>query len=319
MRICRPPILPAKRRVNLGGFGVMCDRLKIAALANMSLEEFPAVTRIIVSYNSATVLPACLDALYGVATIVVDNQSTDQSREICRARDDVQLIEAPGNLGYGAGNNLGLANCETPYVLIINPDGLLDAENLEVLLTAAATYPEAALIAPCIFNADGSTERSSDRALHRRVGYARKRNDPQPEGPMCSEFLSGAVLLARTDILKSLGGFDEQFFLFYEDDDLSWRVIEAGYSNVLVPAARAIHNSGTSSTPSLRTAYRRHYHMGRSLKLYRLKHLGPATTLRLAVSEAPKLLLKALFRSLSGGWVKASRDWGRLAGLLSAQ
>ncbi|MBC8241645.1 MAG: glycosyltransferase family 2 protein [Alphaproteobacteria bacterium] len=288
-------------------------------MPNMSLEEFPAVTRIIVSYNSATVLPACLDALSGVPTIVVDNQSSDQSPAICRARDDVHLIEAPGNLGYGAGNNLGLANCETPYVLIINPDAVLDAENLEILLTAAATYPEAALIAPCIINADGSTERTDDRALHRRVGYGRKRIDPRPEGPMCSEFLSGAVLLARTDILRSLGGFDERFFLFYEDDDLSWRVIEAGYSNVLVPAACAIHTSGTSSTPSLRTAYRRDYHMGRSLKLYRLKHLGPSRTLGLAASEAPILLLKAILRSLSGGWVKASRDWGRLAGLLSAQ
>jgi len=53
----------------------------------MPLEEYPAVTRVTVSYNSATVLPACLDALSGVATVVVDNQSTDQSREICRARD----------------------------------------------------------------------------------------------------------------------------------------------------------------------------------------------------------------------------------------
>jgi GT2 family glycosyltransferase len=66
---------------------VRFESLKLAVLPNMPLEEYPAVTRVTVSYNSATVLPACLDALSGVATVVVDNQSTDQSREICRARD----------------------------------------------------------------------------------------------------------------------------------------------------------------------------------------------------------------------------------------
>lgn len=283
------------------------------------MQDFSNVTRVIVSYNSAAVLPACLDAVAGAPTIVVDNQSTDDSREFCRGREDVRLIEAPGNLGYGAGNNLGLANCETPYILIINPDAVLDAANLRVLLDAAETYPEAALIAPRIVNADGTVERSDDRALHRRAGYNRKRLDPLPEGPVCTEFLSGAVFLGRTEVLKKLGGFDERFFLFYEDDDLCWRIVEAGYCNILTPHAGAVHQSGTSSPPTPRTAFRRDFHMGRSLTLYRQKHLGKAKTWALSAAEAPKLLAKALLRSLSGGWIKASRDWGRLFGIVSGQ
>ncbi len=276
--------------------------------------EFSSLTRIIVSYNSAAVLPACLDAIPGLATIVVDNSSADSTREYCRRRADVELVESPVNLGFGAGMNLAMSRCTTPYALLINPDAVLDADNLSRLIDAAATFPEAGLIGPVIENEDGTVECSHDRALHRRAGMVRKRSDPTPEGPTSVEFISGALFLVRLDLFRQLGGFDERFFLFYEDDDLSWRACAAGHPNLLVPEARALHLGGQSGTPSARGAFRREFHMGRSLSLYRRKHLGWGNAGWALATEGPRYFIKAVLRSLIFDGVKASRDWGRLAG-----
>jgi len=283
----------------------------------MTSDKLSSVTRIIVAYNSAAVLPDCLDAIPGLASIVVDNDSHDTTRTFCRSRDEVRLIESPVNLGFGAGMNLGLKQCTTTYALLINPDAVLDAENLAILIETAEQYPEAGLIGPRIINADGSIEPSHDRAYHRRKGLARQRTDPPPEGTTCVEFLSGAVFLARTDMLRSIDGFDERFFLFYEDDDISWRTCAAGHPNLLVPLARAVHLGGQSTPPSARNTFRREFHMGRSLSIYLRKHESWGAAFRQLTTEGGKLFAKALLRSLIFDTVKASRDWGRLAGMIN--
>jgi len=283
----------------------------------MTVKNFSSLTRIIVTYNSAAVLPACLDAIPGLATIVVDNDSKDGTREYCRRRDEVELIESAVNLGFGAGMNLALSRCTTPYALLINPDAVLDAENLSRLIEAAEAYPEAGLIGPLIENEDGTVERSHDRALQRRAGMTRNRSDPTPSGPTSVEFLSGALFLVRTELFRQLGGFDEAFFLFYEDDDLSWRAFAGGHPNLLVPAARARHLGGQSSAPSARGAFRREFHMGRSASLYRRKHLGWRCALWSLGAEGPGFFIKAILRTLIFDGVKASRDWGRLVGAIN--
>jgi len=276
-----------------------------------------SVTRLIVSYNSGQVIADCLDAIPGQPTVVVDNDSKDNTVEICRQRDNIKLIETGENPGFGAGVNRGFENIDTEWSLVINPDAVLDSQNLERLLDCARRFPDAGMIAPAIVDPDGVLDYSHDKALHRRKGMSRKRLDPLPEGPVCAEFLSGAAFMVRTDVAKQIGGFDETFFLFYEDDDFCWRVAKAGYSLILEPGAQAIHLGGTSTIPSARIAYRRDYHMGRSLTLYRQKHLGPTAAFLMTFSDAPRLLSKALLRSLTGSWPKAARDWGRLNGTIS--
>jgi N-acetylglucosaminyl-diphospho-decaprenol L-rhamnosyltransferase len=283
----------------------------------MSEPDQTIVTRLIVTYNSSRVIADCLKSIPGMETVVVDNQSQDDSVEICHQHAGIRVIESGANLGFGGGANRGIQDIQTAWTLIINPDAILDADNLARLLECADRFPDAALIAPAIVNGEGLPERTHDRALHRRTGMSRKRTDPPPEGPVCAEFVSGAVMLVRTSVIREIEGFDEQFFLFYEDDDFCWRIAEAGYSLILDPTAQAVHLGGTSTLPSARIAFRRDYHMGRSLTLYRRKHLGWLSAATLTTREAPKLLLKAIMRSLTGGWSKAARDWGRLSGMTS--
>lgn len=279
--------------------------------------DLSSITRLIVSYNSGQVIADCLDAIPDQPTVVIDNDSKDNSAQICRQRSNTKVIETGTNAGFGAGVNRGFAEIDTAWTLVINPDAILDASNLQRLLDCAQKYPGAGMIAPAIVDNDGVPDHSHDKALHRRLGMTRKRLDPLPEGAVCAEFLSGAAFMVRTDVAKKIGGFDEAFFLFYEDDDFCWRIADAGYSLILEPGASAMHLGGTSTPPSARIAYRRDYHMGRSLTLYRQKHLGPTRAVLMALSDAPALCAKAILRSLTGNWSKAARDWGRLNGTLS--
>jgi N-acetylglucosaminyl-diphospho-decaprenol L-rhamnosyltransferase len=283
----------------------------------MSDHDLSPITRLIVSYNSSQVIADCLDAIPDQPTVVIDNDSTDNSAQICRQRPNTLVIETGTNAGFGAGVNRGFAEIDSEWTLVINPDAILDKANLQKLLDCAEIHPDAGMIAPAIVDNDGVLDYSHDKALHRRHGMTRRRLDPLPEGPVCAEFLSGAAFMVRTDVAKKIGGFDESFFLFYEDDDFCWRVADAGFSLILEPAATAMHLGGTSTPPSARIAYRRDYHMGRSLTLYRQKHLGPSRAVMMALADAPALCAKALLRSLTGNWSKAARDWGRLSGTLS--
>jgi N-acetylglucosaminyl-diphospho-decaprenol L-rhamnosyltransferase len=279
--------------------------------------DLSTVTRLIVTYNSGRVIADCLDAIPDQSTVVIDNDSSDNSVKICQAYADTRVVETGNNAGFGGGVNRGLELIDTTWALVINPDAIMDAKSLARLLACAEAFPEAGMIAPAIVDANGNLDRSHDKAVHRRQGMSRKRLDPAPEGPVCAEFLSGAAFMVRMDVAREVGGFDEAFFLFYEDDDFCWRIAKAGYSLILEPTAEAMHLGGTSTTPSARIAFRRDYHMGRSLTLYRQKHLGVYQAIRLALMDTPKLIAKALLRTLTGNLVKAARDWGRLSGTLS--
>jgi GT2 family glycosyltransferase len=283
----------------------------------MTKNLFPDVTRIIVAYNSIAMLPACLDAIPSLTTVVVDNASRDDTKNYCLSRDEVTLVSSDTNLGFGSGVNLGLEKCHTTYALIINPDAILNANNLAKLITAAKRHPKAGLIGPKILDEKGSIERSHDKALHRRRGLTRKRTDPHPEGDTSVEFISGAVFLIRTSLIKEVGGFDDRFFLFYEDDDLSWRVFQAGHPNLFVPASQARHFGGKSTPPNLRIHFRRAFHMGKSLSLYRRKYLGAATTFFSVLHDGGRLLAKAIFRTVLWHPAKAGRNWGMLIGMVT--
>lgn len=220
-----------------------------------------AVEAIVVTYDSARVLPACLTALAheGAAVIVVDNASTDGSPEVAESLG-AHAIRNARNEGYGRGNNIGLRAATSPFVLICNPDAVLEEGALGALLAAARAWPDAALFAPRIVEPDGRfffQFRSLLSPYLPNPSGARR----FPEGDCCAPFLSGAVLLARRDVLLSIGGFDANIFLFFEDDDLCRRVADAGHALVHVHGAVARHQRGGSSAPSPARVFTARWHL----------------------------------------------------------
>jgi N-acetylglucosaminyl-diphospho-decaprenol L-rhamnosyltransferase len=230
---------------------------------------------ILVAYDSAAVLPACLAALAreGVSAIVVDNASGDASAEIAE-RAGARVIRNARNEGYGRAMNIGMrASADTrpageteavaarrALCLLLNPDVALEPGCVAALLEAAERYPDAAILAPRLVEADGRLFFQPRSMLS---PYLRNESGApcSPQGDCCAPFLSGACLLIERDFIASLGGFDEAIFLFYEDDDLCRRVIDAGRSLVHVHGAVARHARGGSTSSSRGRIFRARWHM----------------------------------------------------------
>jgi GT2 family glycosyltransferase len=208
-----------------------------------------SIEALIVTHDSAAVLPTCLAALRasGVPAIVVDNASRDGSAELAETHG-ARVIRLARNEGYGRANNVAARAARADLVLVTNPDVVLDADAPALLAAAAARYPDAAMLAPRIIEPDGRVFFQPRSLLATFLTNPSGRLMlPQADG--CTPFLSGACVLVRRKLLLDLGGFDEHIFLFYEDDDLCRRVCDAGHSLVHVHGAVARHVRGGSSAP----------------------------------------------------------------------
>lgn len=240
------------------------------AMAEMDLAQ--QVTVVLVTYNSRHILPEALTPLRGgPQVIVVDNGSCDGTPQLARSLlPQANVIELGRNIGFGGANNTALEIAQTPFALLLNPDCVVSTEAITALLTAAGRYPDAAILAPRLYDAPDKFG-----LCYRPAFYAAQPSELiDPQGDVCSEFLTGAAMLLRMNVFRRIGFFDPWFFLYLEDDDLCMRARAAGYSLVLVHDACGEHRVKQSSAPSMRLDFRRGY-CATASKLYALnKHLG---------------------------------------------
>ena len=227
------------------------------------------VDAVVVSYNSRDTLRACVNpllALSGVTVTVVDNNSLDGSLESLEGLP-VRVIRSDRNAGFGAGCNLGAAAGSEPFVLLINPDAEITSGALERMLTVLETEPDVALVGPRLVEKSGELVHSMRRYqrtrsmwaqalfLHRLLPRARWANeiDTRPAAysePSNPEWLSGACMLVRRPAFEAVGGFDDAFFLYCEDQDLCRRLRAAGGRVRYEPAAVVSHLGGHSAPRS---------------------------------------------------------------------
>jgi GT2 family glycosyltransferase len=268
-----------------------------------------------VAYNSAAALRGMLEGVpEGLAVIVVDNASRDDSAAVAEAAG-ARVIRNAANLGFGMGCNIGMDAAETEFVLLANPDTRLDAGAIARLVAAADAFPDAAILAPMLFDENGARVRSWDvEQLHRRK-LARKRGaEAWPEGPLCAEFLSGACMLLRaSDGLR----FDEAFFLFYEDDAICAAARAKGRSLVLVPDAVMHHAGGGSSSPSQALSAFKARHMAWSRLHYMALMRGSAAARREAWGRVWHHASKAFGHGLTLRFEKLRADMAGLGGTLA--
>lgn len=276
------------------------------------MEKAAAIEAVVVAHDSAEVLPACLAAFRreGVPAIVVDNASGDGSAEIAE-RGGARVLRMDPNEGYGRANNAGIAASGAEFVLIANPDLVLDEGAVAAFRAALAAYPEAGLYAPRIIEPDGRYFFQARSLLSTFLTNPRGASC-QPEGDCCAPFLSGACLLLRRETFLALGGFDPAIFLFYEDDDLCRRVADAGLALVHVHDAVARHGRGKSSAPAPGRIFRSRWHQAWSRAYVSRKWRLPSPALSMfLLNGARTLLALASFRpalveryagSAAGAW-----------------
>jgi hypothetical protein len=226
---------------------------------------------IILCWNDKAVIADCLQSIYintrstEFEVIVSDNGSTDGSVEFIRRNyPEVRVIENGSNLRFAKGNNVAIRVSRGEYVLILNPDTIIHKRSLDDLIAFAERHPEAGAFGCRVLNADGSYQVSGRPfacilgewilALYLKpLGYLSDRLLPcvymgwKGDTERLVQWLSGCFILVRGDLLKRIGGFDEQFFYYYEDMDLCRRIWEAAYSIIFTPAMTITHLGGQST------------------------------------------------------------------------
>ncbi len=287
----------------------------------------PHVDVIVVSYNSRDELRSCVEPLAGVgeiSVIVVDSKSTDGCLDTI-ADLPVTTIPLDVNRGFGYGCNVGWRAGSAPHVLFLNPDGTIEPSELERLLAVFDTVPNTGLVAPRIVEPDGTLDHSLRQFprlrttfaqalfLHRLFPHAHWTDevirDPSAyAGPGSAEWVSGACMLVRRDVLERIGGFDDTFFLYSEDIDLCKRVHDLGLDVRFEPSATAVHEGGASAPRTDLLAV-----LAASRVIYARKHRSPA----FALAERLGVALGALTHVLvSRGGAPARR--GQLRALRRA-
>ena len=251
----------------------------------------PYVTAIYVTYNSEDVIRETLEGVRGayeageLSCIVVDNASTDATAGIVRNEYPwVTLIQSAENLGYGRGLNLGSERVDTPYVLYMNPDAVIELPSIRRLHTFMEDHPSAAIGAPAIIKPDEDYQHAGGLLtpyllVKRAVVGTEKLVAPivPNTAPFQTDWLSGAILFGRTSVMRSLGGFDPRFFLYYEETDLCKRVLDRSWELWAVGEAVAHHVGGASSkqkAPELEAGGCIPSHFYQSRYYYLTKHYG---------------------------------------------
>jgi GT2 family glycosyltransferase len=260
----------------------------------------PQIAAILVNYNAGDELRRALQSIADEMHelpwegVVIDNASTDSSGAIAREfAPQVSLIENRDNVGFGRGANQGIAATRAPLVLIMNPDCRLVAGAIAVLRAELDTHEYCAIAGPRILNPDGSVQGSARGDPDMFTGFFGRsgtltrllpwlptaRRNVVSDAAIRSghesvvvDWLSGACMLARREALQKVNGFDERYFLYWEDADLCKRLRAVGYHVRYVPGATAIHRVGHSSKTA-RTASIRAFH--ESAYLYYVTHNAP--------------------------------------------
>jgi len=211
------------------------------------------VTVVVVNWNGKACLIQCLDALreqsvQGMAVIVVDNSSVDGSVEAVKQQfPEVTLIALTENLGFSAANNIAIRSVQTDYVALLNNDAIAHPLWLETLIDAMRRYPEAGFAASKMLYQDMPhiIDRAGDGYTTAGAGSLRGRG--QSANSFCrTEWIFGAcagAALYRMTMIQDIGLFDEDFFLLYEDVDLSFRAQLKGYKCCYVPDAVVYHQA----------------------------------------------------------------------------
>ena len=250
---------------------------------------------IIVNYNVKFYLEQCLESVrraskgLQVETFVVDNLSTDGSVAYLRERfPEVTFIENRENVGFARANNQAIRQSKGRYVLLLNPDTFVGEDTLARMVEFMEAHPEAGGAGAYMLNADGTFAPESRRGLPTPfVAFCKMSGLTKlfPKSRLLGRYymgyldanevneieaISGACMMLRRGALDKVGLLDEDFFMYGEDIDLSYRVLKGGYKNYFIPT-RMLHYKGESTA---KNSYRYAYTFYQAMRLFFRKHYG---------------------------------------------
>ena len=258
--------------------------------------DVPELSVVIVNYNGGPLVGACLEWLAGATPLgseifLVDNASADGSVDDLESRfSGLRVIRNARNVGYGTANNQALKAVRGRHILLLNPDVLVEPDAVNKGLRFLDEHPDVGILGARILLPNGRLDPPARRSFKTPVTYFYKALGLSRAFPRHRRFgryylsyldehemadvdsVVGAFMLMPRRLIDEIGGFDERFFLYCEDEDLCWRARQSGWRVVYHPGVVVKHRKGSSTR---QRPFRTTYHWHRSLLLYHRKNIAP--------------------------------------------
>lgn len=215
------------------------------------IREDPLISIIILNYNSGKLLLQCVESIFksgykNCEVIVIDNASNDGSHKICKEKfPQILLKENKENLGYCEGNNVGIRESKGEFLVVLNPDTIVDKNWLKELINAYHHFGEG-LYQPKLLTMDDNSKINSAGNMIQifGFGYSRGRGELDVEKynhPQLIGYPSGACLFTSKEVIKKIGYFEPFLFAYHDDLDLGWRAAKIGINSYYIPSALVYH------------------------------------------------------------------------------
>ncbi len=236
------------------------------------------ISVILVQHNRGDLTCTCVESLLrfrpgGYEIVVVDNASDDGTGELVRRRfESVRYIPQTRNIGFGAANNVGAAAAHGDLLFFLNNDTYALNDSLTPLETYMNVHPECGASGIALRNPDGSPQISLGKWPSMRAEWLMKKGRQlyAPSEYQVVDWLTGAALCVRREAFQAAGGFDEGYFMYFEDVDLCRRLAQLGIARHFVPSIEMVHVGGASQPAAIRAAMERAYR--RSQLRYYARH-----------------------------------------------
>ena len=249
----------------------------------ISEQEKPLISVIILNYNAGDLLINCVNSVFktnykNYEVIVIDNVSTDNSHRKCKERfENIQLIENLENFGYCEGNNIGIRKAKGEFVVILNPDTIVDPNWLDEFLKAYSKFGDG-LYQPKILSLyEKDVLQSTGNMMHLfGFGFARDKGIIDKKQSKKIEkigYASGTCLFTSSKVLKKIGLLDPFLFLYHDDLDLGWRAAQIGINSYFVPNVIILH----AESYILKWSSKKFYWLERNRKYCLLTHFSKDT------------------------------------------
>lgn len=229
------------------------------------------ISIVIVNYNTSNLVHNCVNSIYEYSKrnlfeiIVVDNNSPSDNLDLLRDDNRLTLVELKSNIGFGRANNVGCRYARGEYLLFLNPDILLINDAISILADYLDKNENVSVVGGNLFDSDLKPTHSyrlifpcilseidlSCKRLFSKLFYSKKYEFNHTKNPLNVAYITGADLMVRKKIFDSVGGFDSDFFMYYEETDLCYRIKSRGYIIKSIPDAKLIHLEGKSFVTSI--------------------------------------------------------------------
>jgi len=286
----------------------------------------PLVSIIILNYNAGNLLSECVRSVFKTTydnfeVIVVDNASKDDSHKKCKMEfERIQLIENTQNLGYCEGNNVGIKKAKGDYIVILNPDTMVEPTWLDELLLAHDIFGDGVYQPKLLSMENPKKFNSAGNMIHVfGFGYSRGKDEDdigQYDKPEVMGYASGACLFTSSKIINKIGLFDSFLFAYHDDLDLGWRAAQIGIKSHYIPKSIVYHTDSFSFKWSPNKFFllerNRHYCLLTSYSRITFLKILPALIL-VEIAILVLYLSKGLLRSKIKGYIDIIKNRKRIS------